>query len=352
MEKEKKSSKEKFFWFFQTASVIAAVGMIFFNFSCLRKGAENDLFGYAVLAASFLLALALLAGTWLLIGLLSDFKKGREFLGAETEKKSLEIREFDKIMRQLVKRELELARANQRLAELDKAKSDFVSVAAHQLRTPLTGIKWSYTAMLDEKTGPLNAGQKELLENGLAAITSTIDLINDLLNIAHIEEGKYEFKFEKLPLAPIAEKAVAGLKMVADEKKIHVSTKIPESGLPELNLDGEKIGLALANILDNAVKYTPEGGRIDFTVSREPGLVKIVVEDSGIGIPKSQKSRLFTKFFRAENAVSVQTAGTGLGLYMVKKIIDRHGGKIAVESTEGKGTTFIITLPERSTGKS
>ncbi len=345
MEKEKKSSKENFFWFFQILAVMAAAGMIFFNFLFLRTGMAGIFSGYGTLAANILLAVFLIASTSILINLFSDFKRGRKSLGEETERKSHEIEKFDKITRQIVKRELELARANQRLSELDKAKSDFVSIAAHQLRTPLTGIKWSYTALLDEKTGPLNAEQKELLESGLAAITGTIDLINDLLNIAHIEEGKYEFKFEKLSLAPIAQKAVAAFKMVTDEKKIALSAKIPEAGLPEFDMDGEKMSLALTNILDNAVKYTPEGGRIDFTVGQEPGLVKIVIEDSGIGIPKNQKSRLFTKFFRAENAVSVQTAGTGLGLYMVKKIIDRHGGKIAVESTEGRGTTFIITLP-------
>ena len=119
-----------------------------------------------------------------------------------------------------------------------------------------------------------------------------------------------------------------------------------------MNIDAEKMGLVLANMLDNAVKYTPNGGRIDFGISQEPGIVKIVVQDSGIGIPKSQKNRLFTKFFRADNAVGVQTSGTGLGLYMVKKIIDRHNGKIVVDSVESKGTAFIITLPEITAKKS
>lgn len=350
MEEIKNFGKVKSFWFFQAMAVIAAAGLAVFNFIYLR--AENISAFFVSLAINILLVFILAAGAWRLARLFSDFKKGRDSLDTETQKKSSEIQEFEKITRQLVRRDLELARANQRLAELDAAKSDFVSIAAHQLRTPLTGIKWSYTALLDPKTGSLNEDQKKLLKNGFAAITNTVNLVNDLLNVAHLEEGKYEFTFERQSLLPIAKQAIAGLKLVADEKKITLFSKMPASGLPDINMDGEKMGLALANIIDNAIKYTPVGGRIDFSISQERGLIKIVVQDSGIGIPKSQKGRLFTKFFRADNAVGVQTDGTGLGLYMVKKIIDRHNGKITVDSAEGKGSTFIITIPEQSAKKS
>ena len=161
-----------------------------------------------------------------------------------------------------------------------------------------------------------------------------------------------KFEIKKQSILPIAKKAVEGIKLIADEKKIAVSVKIPdESGFPDANIDADKMGLALTNLLDNAVKYTPNGGRIDFGISQEQGLIKIVVQDTGIGIPKGQKNRLFSKFFRADNAMGVQTSGTGLGLYMVKKIIDRHGGKIVVDSIEGKGTAFIITIPELTAKK-
>ncbi len=337
------------FWFFQTMAIIVAAGLAVFNFLYLR--AENISVFFISLAINILLVLILAARAWGLSKIFSDLRKDRDSCNTETAVKSSEIQELEKITRQLVRRDLELARANQRLAELDAAKSDFISIAAHQLRTPLTGIKWSYTELLDPKTGSLNDEQKQLLKNGFTGITNIIDLVNDLLNVSHLEEGKYEFNFKKQPLLPIVNKAMAGLKLVADEKKITLFSKIPASGLPEINMDGEKMGLALANVLDNAIKYTPKGGRIDFLVSQEQGLIKIVVQDSGIGIPKDQKGRLFTKFFRANNAVGVQTSGTGLGLYMVKKIIDRHNGKITVDSAEGKGATFIITLPEQSAKK-
>ena len=349
MEETKNYEKVRSFWFFQVLTIIAAAGLAVFNFLFLQT--ENTSAFFVSLAINILLVFLLAIRTWKISGLFSDLKRDRDSCNIETERKSSEIQDFEKITRQLVRRDMELARANQRLAELDVAKSDFVSIAAHQLRTPLTGIKWSYTALLDPKTGSLNEEQKQLLENGFVAITNTVDLVDDLLNVAHIEEGKYKFEFKKQALLPIAKQAIAGLKLVADEKKITLFSKMPASGLPDMNMDGEKMGLALANVLDNAIKYTPGGGRIDFSVGQEQGFIKIVVRDSGIGIPESQKGRIFTKFFRADNAVGVHTSGTGLGLYMVKKIIDGHNGKIMVDSTEGKGSTFTITLPEQSAKK-
>jgi signal transduction histidine kinase len=333
-----KLSSQKYIWIIQVLFAVAIAGMM--------------LWGYISILPAIILFFVLIANLTAFALLFSDYKKGLRFCNTETEQKSKKIDEFDQITRQLVKRELEVAHANQRLAELDIAKSDFVSVAAHQLRTPLTGIKWSYTALLDPDTGPLNQDQKEIAQKGLASISNTLDLINDLLNVAHIEEGKMKFEIKKQPIFPILEKTVEGFRLIAGEKKITLSVKIPDkSGFPDVNIDAEKMALALANLLDNAVKYTPNGGRIDFSVSQEQGLIRIVVQDSGIGIPKGQKNRLFSKFFRADNATSVQTSGTGLGLYMVKKIIDRHGGKIVVDSEEGKGTAFIITIPELTAKK-
>lgn len=339
MENENSSAKVKYVWLFQIA-IVAAAGAAFY-FSLLSIPA----------AVFFLIIVAV--NSIMFKRIFSELKTTRESCSAETEDKSKKIEDFDKITRQLVKRELEVARVNQKLGELDAAKSDFISVAAHQLRTPLTGIKWSYTALLDKTTGPLNADQKEIAEKGLSAIDQTINLINDLLNVAHLEEGKLDFAFKRQSLIPIIKKAAAGIKLMVDEKKITLTQKIPPvAGFPELNIDADKMGLAVANLLDNAVKYTPVGGRIDFSVNQDQGLVKISVQDSGIGIPKSQKGRLFSKFFRADNATKVQTDGTGLGLFMVKNVVDRHGGKIIVESEEGKGTTFIITLPEITAKKS
>ena len=339
MENKNSSAKVKYVWLFQIITVAAAGAAFYYAFLPIP----------AVVFLSIIVAI----NSIFFKSIFSELKITRDSCSAETEDKSKKIEEFDKITRQLVKRELEVAHANQKLGELDAAKSDFISVAAHQLRTPLTGIKWSYTALLDKETGPLNTDQKEIAEKGLSAIDQAINLINDLLNVAHLEEGKLDFVFKRQSLIPIIKKAVDGIKLITEEKKITLNQKIPvEAGFPELNIDADKMALAIANLLDNAVKYTPVGGRIDFSVDQDQGLVKISVQDSGIGIPKSQKGRLFTKFFRADNATKVQTDGTGLGLFMVKNVVDRHGGKIIVESEEGKSTTFIITLPEITAKKS
>ena len=339
MENKSSSAKVKYVWLFQIVTVAAAGAAFYYSFLSIPE--------------VIFLSVVIIVSSILFKSIFSELKITRESCSAETEDKSKKIDDFDKITRQLVKRELEVARTNQKLEELDAAKSDFISVAAHQLRTPLTGIKWSYTALLDKTTGPLNADQKEIAEKGLSAIDQSINLINDLLNVAHLEEGKLDFAFKRQSLISVIKKAVAGIKLMVEEKKITMTQKIPpEAGFPELNIDADKMALAVANLLDNAVKYTPVGGRIDFSVSQDQGLVKISVQDSGIGIPKTQKGRLFTKFFRADNATRVQTSGTGLGLFMVKNVVDRHGGKIIVESEEGKGTTFIVTIPEMTAKKS
>jgi signal transduction histidine kinase len=332
-------SNQIYIWLIQVTFIVAVAAMLFL--------------GHIPAISAILLFFFLAVNSIAFAIIFSDYKKGLDSCNIETEEKSKRIDEFDQITRQLVKRELELNHANQRLAELDVAKSDFVSVAAHQLRTPLTGIKWSYTALLDPETGPLTAEQKEIAEKGLASISNTIDLVNDLLNVAHIEEGKMKFEIKRQSILKIAKKALESIRLVAEEKKITVSENIPEeSGFPNADIDAEKMELAITNLLDNAVKYTPSGGKIDFGISQEQGSIRISIQDSGIGIPKDQRNRVFSKFFRADNATSVQTSGTGLGLYMVKKIIDRHSGKIAVDSEEGKRTAFIITIPEMTAKKS
>lgn len=229
--------------------------------------------------------------------------------------------------------------------EVDVMKSQFVSIAAHQLRTPLTGIKWSFLALLEKETGALSGDQKRIIEDGLTAINHTIVLINDLLNVAHIEEGKFGFNFQTVELKPLVEESFRRFEPFANEKGVKLSLELTKENIPELNIDREKIALSLDNLLDNAIKYTSPGGSVLIKLERQSGSVIIIVKDTGIGIPKKQLDRTFTKFFRAENALLFQTSGSGLGLYMTKNIIERHGGTVEMTSIENKGTTLTITLP-------
>lgn len=245
----------------------------------------------------------------------------------------------------LVRRDIELSDVNSRLEALDRSKSEFVSVAAHQLRTPITGIRWTFNALLDNELGKLTAEQLRIAEDGLKSAIRMIELINDLLNVARIEEGRFGLHFKRQPLLPLIQAAIEHYKQIAEPKGVSIVVDLPTNPIPDLNLDEEKFHIAIDNLLDNAIKYTPPGGTITVRVAQENNIIAFSVKDTGIGVPRSQIPRLFNKFFRAENAQRFQTSGSGLGLYVVKNITEAHGGTIAVESEEGTGTMFTIKLP-------
>lgn len=244
----------------------------------------------------------------------------------------------------LVRRDMELTEANVRLTGLDESKSEFVSVAAHQLRTPLTGIRWTFNALLDREFGDLNIEQQKVVEDGLKSSIRMIDLINDLLNVARIEEGKFGLHLKRQSFAKLMDDVAGRIRRAAEEKGITLLLDI-SSNLPLVEIDEEKIALALENVLDNAIKYTAPGGKVMVNASAVQEAIKIVIADTGIGIPKSQMERLFSKFFRADNALRFQTSGSGLGLYVVKNIVQGHGGSVSMTSGEQQGTTVTILLP-------
>lgn len=253
--------------------------------------------------------------------------------------------ELDSVGKMLVRRDLELTQANARLEELDQVKSEFVTIAAHQLRTPLTGIRWSYQAMLEEPSGALTSEQRKILEGGLSASLRMIDLVNDLLSVARIEEGRFGFHFMVQSPSTLIIRLAEEAQKTAAEKGIDFSVKMPERALPPVSFDEEKLALVLGNIMDNAVKYTAPGGKVTLLAERADSTVTITVTDTGIGIPAGQLHRVFSKFFRADNALRFHTSGTGLGLYVAKNIVEKHDGTMTVKSTEAKGTTVTVALP-------
>lgn len=294
---------------------------------------RNRIIGLAVL--SFVIGL-------MLLGLL--FANSLKLIAANKNLEEL-LEENYRSSKMLVQRDLELTRANQRLAELDALKSEFVSVAAHQLRTPLASIRWSLTALGEKETGVLNGEQKKILNGAHKVTLLLIDLINDLLNVARIEEGRFGFRFIRQPLTVIISELLPRFEKLASEKGVHLAVELPTRDRLSLKLDGEKMAMAIDNLLDNAIKYTPPGGSVVLKVARRKNAIMLEVKDSGIGIPKDQLPRIFNKFFRANNALLFQTSGTGLGLYVVRNVIEAHGGTIAVESFENKGTTVTVDLP-------
>lgn len=272
-------------------------------------------------------------------------RRDRDLVAANERLEDL-LYELESVGKMLVRRDLELSRANTRLEELDAIKSEFVSIAAHQLRTPLTGIRWSYQTILDRDATALTPDQRRLLESGLGATLRMIDLVNDLLSVARIEEGRFGIRLRKQPITPVLVQIIGRYSAFGKEKGISFALDLPkDKPLPDVAFDEERIGLVLDNLLDNALKYTEPGGTVMVRTVETGGKVKIEVRDTGIGIPKAQLHRVFSKFFRADNAIRLHTSGTGLGLYVAKNIIERHDGQIEVTSGEGTGSVFSFTLP-------
>lgn len=226
-----------------------------------------------------------------------------------------------------------------------RSKSEFISIAAHQLRTPLSAVKWTMRLLMDGDLGVLNSSQIKLLARGYETNEKMIELVNDLLNVSRIEDGRFGYRFASGVITETFSSVIASSAISAREHNITVQFNPPSQPIPPFVFDQEKISLAFQNLLDNAVKYTPPNGEITITIVPEGNYVKASVHDTGVGIPKSQIGRLFSKFFRAENVIHMQTSGSGLGLFIVKNIIARHGGKIGVESEENHGSTFWFTLP-------
>lgn len=230
------------------------------------------------------------------------------------------------------------------LREFDRLKSDFISVAAHQLRTPLSGVKWVLKLLLDGDLGTISIEQQEMLKRGFDTNEKMIQLVNDLLNVSRIENGKFGYIFENNDFGKLLRTLVENSELVSRARNIEVLLE-DRAHVQTFYFDMEKLLIALQNIVDNAIKYTLPGGRVTITTEKQGDYVQIKIQDTGVGIPKDEVHKLFSKFFRATNVIHLQTDGSGLGLFIVKNIILRHGGQIWVDSIEGKGTTFTIIIP-------
>lgn len=228
--------------------------------------------------------------------------------------------------------------------ELDRQKSDFISITSHQLRTPLAAIRWFMEILEGGDIGPLNAEQKENVHMVMESNARLISLVNDLLNVSRIEAGSIEVAPVETDLDAMAKGVVGELAPLAAERKLQVTFVPP--GVPlKVKVDPKLIRQVFVNLLSNAVKYTPEGGSVKLTAEVHGDEVQFAVADTGIGIPLADQERLFTKFFRAGNAMSSEADGSGLGLYVCRAIVEMSGGRIWFESVENAGTIFFFTLP-------
>ncbi|MDI6717727.1 MAG: ATP-binding protein [Patescibacteria group bacterium] len=224
-----------------------------------------------------------------------------------------------------------------------QSKSEFIEVAAHQLRTPLTSINWVFESFMSEQ---LNEEQKKLVDMGKTAVSNVLKTVNDLLDVSQMEEGKYGYKFENINLNSFIEEVLSNMLILSKEYNVKIYFKKPKEDIT-IFADYQKLSIALSNLVANAVKYNVANGEVlvEMKKMEDKPYIQISVKDTGIGISPEDIKKLFTKFFRSDNVQKAIADGTGLGLYITKNIIKRHGGEIWAESQLNRGSIFYFTLP-------
>lgn len=266
---------------------------------------------------------------------------------ARINKLEQDAKEYDTGTKLLIRRDLELSRANEKLREVDELKSNFISVVAHQLRTPLSGIKWTLNMLLSGDMGEMTNDQKTFLMKGYESNNRMIALVNDMLSTDRLQSGKVRFGFRFIDLVNLLDNILFEVSPNASKKEISIKFKDKLDGLPQAYVDPDSMRAVFQNLLENAIKYTIKGGTIWIDMQDQKDFLLVSIRDDGIGIPEDQQKNIFEKFFRARNAAKYETDGTGLGLYIAKTVVEKNGGRIWFESQEGRGTTFYFTVPTK-----
>ena len=267
--------------------------------------------------------------------------KTKEGAFIELFARSLELRKNNKgtlvVLRDITK---------QRTAE--SAKNEFVSLVAHQMKTPLTSIKWALKMISNGDFGNVAEEQKDIIEKTSVKNESLITLIGDLLDLNKIEEEGYISAKIPSDMNSLIQSVADSYSGQMAKKNIELKFKKSKKRFNGIMMDSNKIKMVVQNLLDNAIKYTPDSGKIEISLSGDEKEIKFQIKDSGMGIPEGQKEKVFEKFFRAANAIKKGATSSGFGLFISKKIIEAHKGRIWFDSKEDKGSTFYFTLPVRS----
>lgn len=257
-----------------------------------------------------------------------------------------EVKDLNENLQQRIEKATEELRlTNARLRRLDTAKDEFLSIASHQLRTPLTSIKGYLSMMLEGDTGKLTNTQKKVVSEAFSSSERMVHLIHDFLNVSRIQTGKFILELNQIDLALLVAEEVDSLEKVAQTRGLSIEFHDRTQSLPLINLDNTKIRQVVMNYIDNAIFYSRPGSTVVVELSNTMKQVTLKVTDTGIGVPKNEQARLFSKFYRASNARKHRPDGTGVGIYLAKRVIEALGGRVIFSSREGIGSTFGFSLP-------
>jgi len=237
-----------------------------------------------------------------------------------------------------------ITRSFERLAEASQMKSEFINIVSHQLRSPLTNIKWTFEVMASEEFKVPAEKQEEYFVNVKENIARMVELIDDLLIVSKIEQGSFSIAKREISLKDLIKDLVERYKVFAEASRIKLNF-YSQKNMPKILADPSLLKIVTENLIDNAIRYTKGGGIVEIKLIKEKDKVLFAIKDSGVGIPQKDQKYIFQKFFRAENISKERTRGSGLGLYVCKSILDKLGGQIWFKSQLGKGTTFYFTLP-------
>jgi len=278
------------------------------------------------------LVLEVNAGTIDYLGMPSDFI----FLKDVSDKKKVE----DDLKRS--KNEMEKAYNN--LKELDRLKTEFAAIATHEIGTPLSVVKSNIEMLLDDAFGDITDLQRERLRVVFRNVEYLVKLNKEMMDISRIDAGRLKLKKESCSIQEVVKETAQAMEPLAMDKNLNIAVQIGED-TPAINCDGDRVRQVLDNLLNNAIKFTPERGDIKLNVCSDENVVTISVSDNGLGIPEEGQIKIFERFYEIGDYLSHETGGGGLGLAIVKGIVEAHGGKVWVESSLGVGSTFYFTLP-------
>lgn len=225
-----------------------------------------------------------------------------------------------------------------------RSKGEFVTIASHQLRTPITGINWALSLLANEDS--MSPEAKQVVKSASDAGRQLLNIVEDLLAVSKIEDGRFGYRFEAFNIVDSLHSVLSLVLPQARKLGIKVYFDQPQEPLPPVIADQEKLTMVVENIIDNAIRYNVKNGEITIKVDKvkDQPFVRISIKDTGIGISTEDSAKIFNKFFRAQNALKFETEGSGLGLYVAQNIVRAHGGKMWFESEQNRGTTFYFTL--------